>query len=355
MLKNTMKKAPFIIRSFFIVTTVLFACSHLAFAEQESGSIFDHFSQQEEGLKVEIEFDIDSMLASKKEEDEIPGTFSYKDAEGNEHTWTIDLQVRGRFRRRICPFPPLKVNFKKKELAEAGYNDHNDLKLVTHCIDNDMGDDNVLREYLVYKMYQIVSDVYYRVQLVKVKYKDSDSGTSFTRYGILLEDEDEMKERYNSKLCEDCFGFPRDSMLMTNVNTHDLFQYMIANPDWSFNMLRNMKLLVPEDGSKAMIVPYDFDFSGVVNATYAVPDPTLGITHVRQRKFMGFATTNEELQPTIEHFKSKQEELDKLIRKFKPLSAFHRRDMMQFVDSFFTCLGEFDVQTISMCGLEKDD
>ncbi len=348
-----MKNVSVINYYFLIITGLLLTLP--AFAEQESGSIFDHLILQKEGFKVELETDMDSVLASRKEEEEIPGVFSYKDADGNQRTWKVDLTTRGKFRRRVCPFPPLLVQFKKKELAEAGFNDHNDLKLVTHCVDNSTGDEYVLREYLVYKMYQILTDVHFRVQLIRIKYKDSDSGTSITRYGILLEDEDEMKARHDSKFCKDCFGFPTDSLMLSNVYTHDLFQYMIGNPDWNYNMLRNIRLLIPQSGRECMIVPYDFDFSGVVNAAYAVPDPTLGITQVRQRRFMGLAASAEELQPTIAHFKAKQSELEKLIRQFKPLSAFARKDVLAFVQSFYDCLDEFDPELVSLCGTGVND
>lgn len=319
----------------------------------QTQSIFDHL-QFDDILKVEIETNIDSVLNSRKLEAEIPATFSYKDDKGKTRTWKIDLTVRGKFRRRICPFPPLNVQFKKKELKAAGFNDHNDLKLVTHCVDNDMGDENVLREYLVYKMYQILSDVHYKVQLVRIKYRDTDSNLSFTHYGILLEDEDEMKERYASKLCKDCYSVPQDTFQTANANTHDLFQYMIGNTDWSTTLVRNLRLLIPEDGSDWMIVPYDFDFSGVVNATYATPDPLLGIVKVRQRKFLGFAKSAEELAPTFAHFKNKEDDIRQLIWKFKPLGGESRYDILTFIESFYTCVeSEFNLELPCLAGVQK--
>ncbi|MDX1942207.1 MAG: hypothetical protein SFU99_16705, partial [Saprospiraceae bacterium] len=243
---------PIPFKLFLLLSSVLLF-SRFSFAQSKmEKSIFEHLTF-EEILKVEIETDIDSLLNTKRTEEEIPATFSYKDENGKKRTWKVELQVRGKFRRRICPFPPLFINFSKKELEAAGFSDHNDLKLVTHCVDNEVGDDYILREYLTYKLYQILSPTHYRVQLLRVKYTDDNGSQGFTHYGILLEDEDEMKDRYAAKVCENCYSSSKDSMLISCVNTHDLFQYMVGNTDWSLIMLRNLKLLQPKDGSNLMV------------------------------------------------------------------------------------------------------
>ncbi len=336
-------------RGYLFLAFPLLLCS-LTFAErQPETSVFDHLGF-DEVIRVEIETDLDSLVNTKLTEEEMPGIFSYKDKNGKKWQWNIELQVRGKFRRRICPFPPLFVNFSKKELEAAGLNDHNDFKLVTHCVDNEQGDENILREYLTYKLYQIVAKESYRVQLLKIRYRDSESGSGFTRYGILLEDEDEMRTRFNSRVCEDCYSLPVDSFQIDKLYIHDLFQYMVGNTDWSLKMLRNMKLLRPKDGSGFLVVPYDFDFSGLVSAPYAIPDPTIGIRTVRERRFLGSAQKVEELSPTIEHFKSKKQALMDCIRRFKPLNQEARQEMIEYMESFYRCLDVgLDLQTPGKC------
>ncbi|MBK7874082.1 MAG: hypothetical protein IPJ74_27255 [Saprospiraceae bacterium] len=345
-----MKNRPRIICLSAICIFTIFIFNSFTFQDKEGEkSIFEHLSF-DEVIKVEIETDIDSLLNTKRSEEELPATFSYKDEKGKKRSWNVELQVRGKFRRRVCPFPPLFVNFSKKELEAAGFNDHNDLKLVTHCVDNEVGDENVLREYLTYKLYQILSPTHYRVQLVKVKYSDDNSSTGFTRYGILMEDEDEMRGRYASKVCDDCYSTPKDSFQSACVNTHDLFQYMIGNTDWSTPMLRNMKLLQPKDSAAFMLVPYDFDFSGLVKAPYASPDGTLGIKTVRERVFLGFAESVEELQPTIKIFQEQKPNLLNCIKKFKLLPSESRQDIQEYIESFYRCLDEgLDLKTPGKC------
>ena len=338
---------------------ILLSCvfSALVSAHPRPGkSIFDHLEEQGEILKVDLKLNVDSIMASKSlDGKEVDGIFSYKDAEGNRRTWKVDLEVRGKFRRRICTFPPLKIQFKKKELKAEGFNDHNDLKLVTHCMDSSQGNENVLREFLVYKMYEVLSREHYRAKLLRIRYINEGRGQNMLYYGFLLEDEDEMKERYDCELCEDCYGVPRDSFHLASVHVHDLFQYMIGNPDWSTPVLRNLKLLRPVNGDKCFLVPYDFDFSGAVNTSYAIPDPILGISDNRQRKFMGMATSKAELEPAIQHFRDKRAEVLQCIDDFKPLNRAARKDMLAFIESFYECLDDFEIDNVSLCGLPQQN
>ncbi len=331
-------KTPKPIRFYAILAMVIVICSFTFAERQQLPSIFESLNFQEV-VKVEIETDIDSLLNSKRTEAEVPGTFSYKDASGKVQTWQIDLQVRGKFRRRVCEFPPLKLTFPKKKIMEAGFNDHNDLKLVVHCVDNEAGDEYILREYAAYKLYQILSPESYRVQLLRVKYRDDNSSKNFMRYAILLEDEDELAERLDGKLCEDCYGTPKENYRAENVNTHDLFQYLIGNTDWSSNMLRNVKQLQCAKDGKCLLVPYDFDFSGFVNTPYASVDQVnMGVKSVLQRVFLGFAQSPEELQPTIALFQSKRKDMEESIRKFKLPTPESRQQMLDYLTSFFKCL-----------------
>lgn len=330
-----MKNRPRIICLSAICIFTIFIFNSFTFQDREGEkSIFEHLSF-DEVIKVEIETDIDSLLNTKRSEEELPATFSYKDEKGKKRSWNVELQVRGKFRRRVCPFPPLFVNFSKKELEAAGFNDHNDLKLVTHCVDNEVGDENVLREYLTYKLYQILSPTHYRVQLVKVKYSDDNSSTGFTRYGILMEDEDEMRGRYASKVCDDCYSTPKDSFQSACVNTHDLFQYMIGNTDWSMAKQHNIKLIHFADKTSPLPVPYDFDYSGMVNAHYAIPPSKLPIKSVRERYFQWRGANSDELKETLALFEAKKEALYDLIIHFEPLAMESRIDIMTYLDSFY--------------------
>jgi hypothetical protein len=116
-----------------------------------------------------------------------------------------------------------------------------------------------------------------------------------------------------------------------------LFQYMIGNPDFSIAGRHNMKILgMPEFGSKGYTpVPYDFDYTGIVNAYYAIPGENLGITSVRQRYFLGICREDSEFQAAIDHVQNLKEEILDLVRNFSYLSDREKKDMISYLEAYF--------------------
>ncbi len=299
---------------------------------EELPSIFDRL-YTEQILDATLEVNVEYLLEKKKTNDFHPAVFTFTDATGQEQRWPLEVRARGRFRRVFGDFPPLKLKFPKKALAARGMNHHNDLKLVTNVTGTDEGNDYVLREFLAYKLYQQVSPYHYRVQLVNLTYKDLVTGKKTSSYAILIEDTDEMEERYQGETCKDCFGI-EDSQLNTDViYTHALFQYMIGNTDWSVQMSRNLKLLTLPSG-KNVPVPYDFDFSGVVNAKYAVPRNELGQRSMTDRIYLG-RMNQTSLKPAIDQMKAARQQLLTTVDQFELLSRKSRKEVTKYLDQFF--------------------
>ena len=158
-------------------------------ADGKSRSLFD-ILQYQEILEVTLEMDMQAVLGDRRNEEKHQAIFSFRDASAQYQEWLAKVKVRGKFRRLKCEaMPPLKLNFKKGHLAAAGLALFDDMKLVTHCVNDDEQAKNLLvREYLAYKIYNELTTQSYRVQFVKINYKDSDSENSFIQYGFLIED-----------------------------------------------------------------------------------------------------------------------------------------------------------------------
>lgn len=315
----------------------------------DAPSTLFEYMDQPEILKVTLEMDIETLLDNKKTNDFLPATFSFQNSQGQLSNWDIEVRVRGRFRRMSCEFPPLKLKFPKAEMKAEGFGKHNDVKLVTHCADSKEGEENLFREYLAYKMYAQLTDVSFRVQLIDITYIDSNTGAETSTYGILIEDADEMAERLNAKECEDCFGMTGAQIDRSNVQIHDLFQYMIGNTDWSVKMVRNMKILKPANGEgQKMIAPYDFDFSGLVNAAYAKPNVDLQQEDIRDRIYIGSNWTAEEWQETIALFQSKRQSFMSLVDNFEQISNKAKKDIKKYLNGFYEELdGGFVPQNVT--------
>lgn len=294
--------------------------------------------EREGALAVELELSLATLESQVKTKDVQAAVFRFTDRQGNVQEWQAEVNVRGRFRRRACEFPPLKIDFSKEELQARGLAPFDDLKLVTHCQEGEEGEEAVLREYLAYQLYSLLTPVNFRAQLVKITYIDTGGGASFTKYGILLEDTDELAARLNSEECEACYGLGASSIDSQLYRIHALFQYMIGNTDWSLALGRNLKIMKPENGGAYWITPYDFDFSGLVDAGYAVPDQNVGQQFVGQRVYLGAEHSRSELEETIAFYYSKKDELIRYVEQFEFLSRKSRKEIIRYLEGFYESL-----------------
>jgi hypothetical protein len=121
-----------------------------------------------------------------------------------------------------------------------------------------------------------------------------------------------------------------------------VFQYMIGNTDWALSNLHNVKLLFVKNNPVPYPVPYDFDWSGFVNAPYAIPAPQLGTNHVRQRVYRGYERPLEEYEIILKEFKEKKQQLYELINSNTYLSIASKQDLINFLDSFYKTINNPD-------------
>ncbi len=299
----------------------------------QSKSIFDQW-HSESPLELTIQVNMQEMMSNKMNDNFIPASLTFGKEESQTLTIDAKIRTRGRFRRMNCDFPPLKVKFDKDQLRNNGLKEHNDYKLVTHCAVDETATEYLLREYLTYELYQELTPISFRAQLVKVTYRDITSGSEETHLGILLEDTDEMAERLGLKVCDECYGLEDNQVQANNFQVHALFQYMIGNTDWSVSMLRNLKVLQNPATGEYLVAPYDFDFSGLVNAGYAIPLKQLGQTTVRDRVLL--AVYNQKDWDDTEDFMfDKRKALIKKIKEFEGLDAKSKRDITQYISTFY--------------------
>lgn len=298
-------------------------------------TVFDMMYGQEI-VDVTLETDVVRLLENIKTDNYQAAIFSFTDARGELTSFQTEIRPRGNYRRRVCDFPPLMIKFHKEKLVGAGIKPHNKLKLVSHCLDDkNAGQENLLKEYLIYKMYQELTEQSYRVQLIRINYQDTKGKVGrIRRYAILIEDTDEMAERLGGEEC-DCMNPQRDQLDSRLEGIHAVFQYMIGNEDWNITMNRNLKMVKPIDGAAWKPVPYDFDFAGLVNASYAIPNYELGVTSVQDRIYLGYPISDPEMKYLFKYYQSKKDALFKLVENCEFLSKSGRREMTKYLDTFY--------------------
>ena len=119
-----------------------------------------------------------------------------------------------------------------------------------------------------------------------------------------------------------------------------VFQYLIGNTDWSLvtgdgsNHCCHNGLLLEFNG-QLRYVPYDFDLAGLVNASYAKPDPSLRIRNVRKRRYLGFCTEPEPLFTAIRKVVGLEEAIYEVVRTTPGLSERNRVSDIEYLEQFF--------------------
>ena len=249
----------------------------------------------------------------------------------------VKLRQRGEFRRQKsnCTFPPLAVNFKKNSLSGSLFDGQNKVKLVTHCRERDGYEQNLLAEYLAYRVYNQLTDFSYKVRLAKITYIDS-SGRSkpISRFGFFIETKEEFEKR-------NCVSFVEtknlhqevlDRFQMTLVS---VYQYMIGNTDWSVPNRHNIDLYLGDPQNPFIPVTYDFDFSGLVNSPYAQPQPMLGIKNVTDRLYRGFDRNMGEISAVLTVFLKNEKTINDEVVALPYVRKGKQEEIQQFLHSFF--------------------
>lgn len=285
-------------------------------------------------LKIKLYANFRTIQRDRKEVPSYhPGLLTYNNADSNLISIPIRIKTRGHFRKEVgnCFFPPLLLNFPKHADSGGLFTKQKNLKLVTEC----KTDDYVIKEWLVYKIYNLVTEKSFNARLVVVDYLDSSSNLKKeTHYGILLEDENEMAARNKAIII-------KRKMVEPQATNHEeylkmtMFQYMIGNTDWSIAYLHNIKLISPDSTKVPYAIPYDFDYSGIVDAPYAIPAPELELENVRQRLYRGYCLPYTDFDETVKLFDKLKPDIYKLYTDCKLLSPRYIRYVNGYLDDFY--------------------
>jgi hypothetical protein len=250
----------------------------------------------------------------------------------------IKAKARGNSRRLFdfCAFPPLKLNFKKKAVKGTVFEGQDKLKLVAYCRDNDLFQDYVLQEYLIYKVYNQLTPYSFKVRLAEITYRDiEDKAKEVVRYGFLIEDDDMMAKRNNGKVTEVVLS-NHDRCDRQMIDVFTLFEYMIGNTDWWVAAPKvHNGLLVHVEGKLPIPVPYDFDYCGAINANYAVPLEGLPIKSVRERYFRGYCRLAGTYEQTIEIFNDRKDDIYAVYENFPLLADSKKKYILKYYDDFY--------------------
>ena len=309
--------------------------SFKAIADQ-IGDTLDLFNSSEP-LKVVFESDFKNLVKRKFKEEYQDARFTVMYNDTVKVTRDIEIKSRGNMRKGSCFMPPLKLNFPKKDAFIKQLKHFDKLKMVLDCKRSDIYEQYLLSEYYAYKIQNIITKYSLRVRLLEVTYIDlSGRYKDITNFAFIIESIEQLNERLNTIQIET--KGVRD--LRTDLRVLDdsyLFQYLIGNTDWSITGLHNIYILKSLDPTKPnpYVVPYDFDYAGIVNTNYAIPDPELGTESVRERVYRGVCITPNEIYQARGRFIALKQKIYDLYRNESYLSKFNKNVTISYLDEFY--------------------
>jgi hypothetical protein len=293
---------------------------------------------QHEPLTLRLETDLRALTHDRGTERKAhAATLRYATADTG-GSIAVKLRTRGIFRLRTCGFPPIRLDLPAHKVDGTPFAGEDRLKLVTHCQGDRGYERNLLREYALYRVFNAVTDSSFRVRLAHVTYIDSVRHDTVTRYGFFVESDAALGKRIGAQplTADNIYDPMTDPSYMTLVA---VYQYLIGNTDWSVWKRHNIALFQQLEQPKPLFaVPYDYDFSGAVNAPYATPPEQLKIQSVRQRVYRGFCQPDNVLLPVLARFRAAKDSIYAAVRAVPDLPERDVRNVLDYFDEFFRVL-----------------
>lgn len=253
----------------------------------------------------------------------------------------VEITTRGHFRLKpgTCGFPGLKIRFNKEKRQNTLWEGQSTIKLGTHCRSGNARYNQIpIQEVLTYRIYNMITDSSFRVRQVKATYVDTgDNNKTVEAPAFFLEDDDDLAARMGMKAME-MQGASFSDLAPELAARMSVFLYMIGNTDWSLPYLHNIRLF--DKMGVMLAVPYDFDWSGLVDAPYAMPDARLNIRSVRDRLWRGPCLPTDVIQAALQPYREKKDALYQLYTGAQGLDPKLLKSSTEYFDEFYKTIND---------------
>jgi hypothetical protein len=250
-------------------------------------------------------------------------------------TIPVSYHTRGNFRLRpaTCSIPPIMIVFDRGGRPGTHFAGQRELKLVTHCRDGERYEQNNLVEYVVYRMYNLLTDKSFGARRLVATWEDTGRATSSVKPAFVIEDDRMLAARLGGALDRAPIGFDESDPHTTTLV--GLFLLLIGNTDWSQPGQHNIKMIRTEPVVNYLPVPYDFDWAGLINAPYARPDASLPIRTVRERLYRGPCNGDPVFLSALTDLLGQREAMLGLVAGLEGLTDNRRKDLTDYLSGFF--------------------
>ena len=317
----------------FFLLALLMVSTISAQINQKSDQLFEN----QDPLKIKLSYSNKVIRLETDDTTYVKTNMSY----WNNNKWNdleVSLRARGNFRRSKCYFPPIKMKIKKSKAEGSLFEGNKNLKLVVPCLLQDEKNDNIVQEFIAYKLYEKISPYHFKTRMVEIEFSEVKKNKIIVHSlkGFLIEDDKRVADRFEGKSFER-YIHPKAMDDMTSIQ-NSMFQFMIGNTDFSVAYQHNGKLLYAN--KKIYPLPYDFDLCGLVDASYAIVNSRLGIKSVKDRKYRGFKRDESIVYEVRDQLLEKKSDffqiLDAQESNFELSTEF--KSSKEFLASFFEIL-----------------
>jgi hypothetical protein len=332
-------------------------------------------------LAVTIVADFTALDGDRSESPDRPAVLVVGGDDGARVQVPAEIRTRGSFRLdpANCTFPPLRIDIDGDAARGTPFEDQDDLKLVSSCRPGrDSWEELIHSEYLAYRIVQAVTDASFRVRLLEATFVDaasvvdagdvtnsgdvtaagdlardasvvvaaeavatggawsgSEDPVAGPRVAFLIEEDEALARRLGATVFDLEEGKNLSAVAFDPISrmTDAVAQYMLGNPDWSDVAGHNVEIL--DRGGVALAVPYDFDFSGLVDAPYATPPPEYRLESVRERYYRGWCENPLITARVLDRFRDARERVLDIWRSHEALSGETRRRGVRYLEDFF--------------------
>jgi hypothetical protein len=312
-------------------------------------------------LEVTLRGPFSTIMSVRSRDEDEPGTLTYTDAEAGEVTLEVEIRTRGRYRHqtRVCPWAPLRLDFKKSAVKGTIFKGSDKMKLVTHCRNGASRYTQALfSEYLAYRIFNQMTDNSFRVRLMRVTYVDTDKeDRERTEFAFLIEHRDQVAKRIGLDV-NTVESVEVNQLNGAYTNIASMFQYLIANTDFSpiraapgEPCCHNNVLFGDQDGA-ILAIPYDFDMSGLVDAVYATPNPKFDLHSVRERLYRGRCENNAYLDTSKQAYIDQKQAIFDLAGNLEYYDNGTRKKTVRFIDKFYSLIEnpkKFESELVDEC------
>ncbi len=320
--------------SIFSLTSFIF----FSFSRHENVLAESGLFKSDEILELVLQSDFAALLNDRGEDpDYHKGIIYYTDQQGDNIVVDCELRTRGHFRRNPahCRYPPIRVKITDSPPEDYLFRNQDKLKLVVQC----QIEENVLMEYLAYRIYNQLTDLSFRVRLARITYQDLATNQTYTtKYGFFLESVDELSARL--KMVEYEPHIIPNFLERNEGISMAVFEFLIGNDDWALTSEHNVVVLHDTLRDQLFAVPYDFDWSELVDAEYTKPEGIPDWQLSDRNVYKGLCMTENDYEYQMQFFNNKKTDVLAMIDMVPDLTKNRRQKARRYIENSYAAINK---------------